>query len=148
MRIFNELIKPVFVSPHELGYKSSVYVDEFIVGQKFEECFDTVLSTVSLLQELGFVIQPIKSIFVPTQKITFLGFETGTLNMTLTLTSKNKENKRNIAEALLLKQSCSIRTLASFLGNIVSWEIYFPHFKLHPIESYIKGTLNNKKWKY
>ena len=39
-----ELLKSVFGSPHELGYESSVYVDEFIVAQKFEECFDTALS--------------------------------------------------------------------------------------------------------
>ena len=126
-----ELLKSVFGSPHELGYESSVYVDEFIVAQKFEECFDTALSTVSLLQEWGFVIHPKKSIFVPTQKITFLGFETDTLNMTLTLTSKNKENIRNTAAALPLKQSCSIRTLASFLGNIVSSFETAPNRKLY-----------------
>ena len=88
--------------------------------QTCQECFDNVLATVSLLQELGFVIHPTKSIFVPTQKITFLGFKIDTLNMTLTLISNKKENIRNIAAVLLLKQSSSIRTLASFLGNIVS----------------------------
>ena len=40
--------------------------------------------------------------------------------MTLTLTSNKKRKIRNIAAVLLLKQSCSIRTLASFLGQIVS----------------------------
>ena len=39
--------------------------------------------------------------------------------MTLTLTSNKKENIRNIAAVLLLKQCFSIRTLGSFLGNIV-----------------------------
>ena len=28
MRIFNKLVKPVFASLHELGYESSVYVDD------------------------------------------------------------------------------------------------------------------------
>ena len=90
-----------------------------------------VLSTISLLQELGFVIHPTKSIFVPTQKMTFLGFEIDTLNMTLTLTSKKKENIRNIAAALLLQQSCSIWSLASFLGNIVSSFKAVPNGKLY-----------------
>ena len=49
----------------------------------------------------------------------FLGFKIDTLNMTLTLTSNKKENIRNIAAVLLLKQCFSIRTLGSFLGNIV-----------------------------
>ena len=51
--------------------------------------------------------------------------------MTLTLTSKNKENIRNTAAALPLKQSCSIRTLASFLGNIVSSFETEPNRKLY-----------------
>ena len=70
MRIFNKLLKPVFASLHELGYDSSVYVDDSLsLAQTFQECFDNVLATISLLQELGFVIHPTKSIFVPTQKI-------------------------------------------------------------------------------
>ena len=121
MRIFNKLLKPVFASLHELGYESSVYVDDsLLLAQTFQECFDNVLATISMLPELGFVIHLTKSIFVPTQKITFLGFEIDTLNMTVTLTTNKKENIRNTTAVMLLKQSCSIRTLASFLGNIVS----------------------------
>ena len=68
---------------------------------------------------------------MPTQKIIFLGFEIDTLNMTLTLTSNKKENIRDIATVLLLKKSCSIRTLASFLGNIVSSFEAVPNGKLY-----------------
>ena len=109
-----------FVSLQELGYESSVYVDNnLLLTNTFRECSDDVLSTISLLQELRVVIHSAKSVFVTTQKITFLGFEIDTLNMTLTLTSNKKENIRNIAAVLLLKQCFSIRTLGSFLGNIV-----------------------------
>ena len=132
MQIFDKLLKPVFACLHELVYESSVYVDDsLLLTQTFQECFDNILSTISLLQELGFVIHPKKSTFVPTQKVTFLGFETDTLNMTLTLTSSKKENIRNIAAALRLKQFCSIRTLASFLGNIVSSFEAVPSGKLY-----------------
>ena len=65
-----KLLKPVFASLNELGYELSVYVDDsLLLAQTFQECFDNVLATISLLQELGFVIHPTKSIFVPTQKI-------------------------------------------------------------------------------
>ena len=131
MQIFNKLLKPVFASLHELGYESSVYVDDsLLLAQTFQECFDDVLATISMLLELAFVIRLTKSIFVPTQKITFLGFETDTLNMTLTLTSNRKENIRNTAAVMLLKQSCSIRTLANFLGNIVSFFEAVPNGKI------------------
>ena len=75
-------------------------------------------------------MHPTKSVFVPTRRITFLGFKIDTLNMTLTTTSNKKENI-NIAAALLLKQSCSIRTFASFLGNIVSSLEAVPNGKLY-----------------
>ena len=69
MQIFNKLLKPVFASLHELGYESSVYVDDsLLLAKTFQECFDNILATISLLQALGFVIHPRKSIFVPTQK--------------------------------------------------------------------------------
>ena len=97
----------------------------------FQGCFDNVLSAISLLQELGFVIHPTKSIFVPTQKMTFSDFGIDTLNMTLTLASKKKENIRNIAAALLIKQSSCIWSLASFLGNIVSSFKAVPNEKLY-----------------
>ena len=68
-QIFNKLPKPLFASLHELVHESSTYVDySLLLVQTYEECFDNVLSTRSLLQELGFVIHPRKSIFVPTQK--------------------------------------------------------------------------------
>ena len=80
--------------------------------------------------EIGFVIHQTKSIIVSTQEITFLVFEMDTLSMTLTLTPNKKDKIRNVATTLLFKQSCSIRTLASFLGNIISSFEAVPNGKL------------------
>ena len=64
MPVFNKLVKPVFASLHEIGYELSVYVDRSLfLAKTFEQCLDNELSTISLLQELGFVIHPTKSIF-------------------------------------------------------------------------------------
>ena len=72
MRVFNELLQPIFASLHELGYESSVYVnDSLLLVQPFREYFDNVPATTSLLQEFGFVIHPTKSVFVPIQKNIF-----------------------------------------------------------------------------
>ena len=54
MRIFNKLLKPVFASLNELGYESSVYVDDsLLLAQTFQEYFNNVLATISLLQYWG-----------------------------------------------------------------------------------------------
>ena len=51
--------------------------------------------------------------------------------MTLTLTSKKEKNIINTAAVILLKQPCSIRALASFLGNIASSFEAAPNGKLY-----------------
>ena len=102
-----------------------------LLAQIFQECFDNALATISLLQALGLSYTQ-EVIFVPTQTITFLGLGIDTLNTTLTtLTSNMQENIRDIAAVLLLKQSCSISTLVSFLGNIVSSFAAVPNGKLY-----------------
>ena len=51
MQIFHKLLKPVFASPDELGYGSSGYVDDsLLLAHTFQECFENVLFTISLLQ--------------------------------------------------------------------------------------------------
>ena len=55
MRVFNKLLKPVFVSLHELGQDSSSYVDDsLLLAQTFERYLNYLLSTKPLLQELEF----------------------------------------------------------------------------------------------
>ena len=50
MPVSNKLFKPVFASLHELGYESSVYVDDsLLLAQTFEEYLDNTLSRISLL---------------------------------------------------------------------------------------------------
>ena len=79
----------------------------------------------------------------------FLGFEIDTLNMALTITFKKKENIRNIAAALLLKQSCSIRTLASFLeniflsfGTVADGKLYYRNIEPQKIEEFKTSKVN------
>ena len=91
MRVFTKLLKPVFSTLRELGYESVIYVDDSLLqGDTFNECMENVLTTLNALQDLGFVIHSGKSKFIPTQKITFLGFIIDTSKMTLTLTTEKK----------------------------------------------------------
>ena len=73
MRAFTKL--PAFSYLREQGYTSVVYVDDTLLyGKTFNECMNNIFVTLECLQELGFIIHPTKSVLVPTQKITFLGF--------------------------------------------------------------------------
>ena len=57
------------------------------------------MDTLNLLRELGFVINPEKSIVIPSQKIVYLGFVISSKKMILT---KRKDEKEIKIKALVM----------------------------------------------
>ena len=93
MRIFNKIFKLPFCWLREQGFASVVYADDtLLAGETYQEFCDNVYATMSLLQSIGFTIHPIKSSFVPSQEIIFLGFVINTQHMTITLTNEKSMN--------------------------------------------------------
>jgi hypothetical protein len=63
-RKFTKLMKPVFSYLRQQGHESSPYIDDsFLVGNDYNECGSNVIDTVKLLDTLGFVPHPKKSIY-------------------------------------------------------------------------------------
>ena len=61
MRVFNKILKPPFCWLREHGFASVVYVDDtLLAGETYQECCDNINATMSLLQNLGLTIDPIK----------------------------------------------------------------------------------------
>ena len=76
----------------------------------------------SLLQNLGFTIHSIKSLFVLSQEINFLGFTINTQRKTITITNEKKLKIHEYAKKLLVGTP-TIREVGTFLGNsAVSFE--------------------------
>jgi len=59
-----------------------------------------ILDTVNLLRRLGFTIHAEKSILIPQQKITFLGFVLDSIEMTVTLTIEKKQKILELCKRL------------------------------------------------
>ena len=86
-RQFTKLLKPVFSSLRKLGHISVVYIDDtWLTSKDYNSFVNNIAETITLLDRLGFVIYPEKSILIPTQEITFLGFIFNSANMTVKLT--------------------------------------------------------------
>ena len=104
MRVFTKILKPVFATLREQGYESVIYVDDsFLLGDTFQECLDNVVATLDCLESLGFVVHPDKSMFHPTQEITFLGFIINAVDMTVRLTVEKKTKIKDLGLGLLDK---------------------------------------------
>ena len=79
---------------------------------------NNVIDTVNLFRGLGFTIHPEKLVFVPTQKITFLGFIIDSVRMTITLTEEMKEKICDNCSSSL--QSNKTRELVQTTGTLVA----------------------------
>ena len=120
-RKFTKLPKPVFSSLRQQGHISVVYIDDsWLTADNFNLCTKNVIDTIWLLDKLGFVIHPEKSVLLPTQIITFLGFVPNSILMQVALTSERVLKLRHACENLLDTLSPSIRMVAQVLGLITS----------------------------
>ena len=120
-RLFTKILKPPLTSLHKEGHIVSGYLDDLCLqGSTYEECITNVIDTIKLLEELGFVVHPLKSVLIPSQEIEILGFVINTVSMTVELTLDKKESLSNNCKALLSTPVVLIRELAQVIGKIVS----------------------------
>ena len=94
--------------------------DSFLLGYDHTACQRNVPDTVDTFHNLGFVIHPVKSVFIPTQEIEFLGFLLNSILMTIRLPPTKAAHVRTTCQNLLLKTEMTIRETAQVIGLIVS----------------------------
>lgn len=119
-RIFTKILKPVISYLRTSGIKITAYLDDiFICSYSYENIVQSLNKTSSLLKSLGFSINIKKSNFIPSHKITHLGYIWDSSSMTISL----PEEKINKIKQLCLKCSSNnntLRQLSSLLGLMVS----------------------------
>ena len=72
-RKFTKLMKPPI--PLDGRHIIGIYIDDLInIGLTFDECVKNVIVSIKRLNSLEFIIHPDKSIYLPKQETTFLGF--------------------------------------------------------------------------
>jgi len=88
-RKFTKLLKPIFSILRQQGHISVAYIDDsWLTAENFTLYVRNVIDTTTLLDKVGFIIHPEKSVLLPTQTITFLGFVLNSTLMKVTLTQK------------------------------------------------------------
>ena len=119
-RKFTKLMKPL-ISTLRLDGHTGIYIDDLInVGLTFDECVENVITSIKLLNSLGFIIHLDKSIFLPKQEITFLGFSINSLKIEITLTDTKKETLKACCIELLHKNNQTIGYVAKVIGLMAS----------------------------
>ena len=120
-RLFTKILKPVYSHIRSMGHICMGHIDDsFLLGYDYTACKRNVQDTVDAFQKLGFVINPEKSVFIPTQEIEFLGFLLNSILMTIRLPPTKAAHVRRTCQNLLLKTEMTIRETAQVIGLIVS----------------------------
>lgn len=116
-RVFTKILKPVFSDFRANGHEGFAYLDDcFVIGKSFERCQESLLFLARSLAKLGFSIHREKSVLVPTQELTFLGYVLNSVEFTVRPNpNKIAKLKIKIGGLLDLNRS-SIREAASALG--------------------------------
>lgn len=75
-RIFTKILRPPLSSLICISKVTAVaHLDDlYLQGQTYDKCIRNVIDTTVLLDKLGLVVHPEKSVFIPTQVLTILGF--------------------------------------------------------------------------
>lgn len=96
------------------------YIDDsHLQGETSAECHRNVIDTIMLLTNLGFRIYSEKSVFIPSQKLTFLGFVLDSIAMTVTPMG-DKFNGLSVCAWLLQTQMPTIKQVAEVIRILVS----------------------------
>ena len=108
-------MKPVFAMLRQMGHQASPYIDDsFLTGSSYEDCAANVVDTTKLIDKLGFVAHPEKSVFIPMQELVFLGFVLNSLTMQVRLTNEKATKLKNACQELLTEPQTTIRQVARF----------------------------------
>ena len=117
-----------------------VYIDDIILLADDPQTLVThIHKAITLLTSLGFTIHEGKSLFVPSQRVSFLGFVLDSIAMTVSMKSDKAEKVKATIGQLLRKERPPIREVASVVGLMVSC---FPGVKYAPL--YYRALENDK----
>ena len=122
-RVFTKVLKPVFASLRARGFISTAYIDDSCLqGSTFDECQRNILSSVKLMDSLGFTVHTEKSVLLPTKQIVYLGFLLCSETMMVRLTIERADELLDCCSNLIRKSRCSIRQFAKMIGKMVEAE--------------------------
>ena len=110
-------MKPAYSVLRQLGHINSPYIDDsYLQGGSYEECLANVLDTVKMFLSLAFILHPQKSVFIPTQKLVFLGFVLDSVQMKIYLTNEKVDKLKSICTKLIKAKETTIREVSRALG--------------------------------
>lgn len=121
-RVFTKTLKPAVTFLREMGVRLVAYIDDILVIANSQELArDHARGLVHLLESLGFVVHPVKTILEPSQEMEFLGLLVDARSMELKLPgSKIKKLRSEVSKLVNTQTTPSAREVSRLLGKLNS----------------------------
>ena len=104
-----------------VGHLSVVFIDDsYLQGADFNLCVKNVKDTIALLDHVGLVTHPEKSVLLPAQKLVFLGFLLDSIKMIISLTNEKAQKIKEACQKLLQSPQSTIREVARVIGMLTA----------------------------
>ena len=114
-------MKPCYAHLRCQGHIASGSIDDtYLQQQLFNDALNSLNACKSLFSSLGLLIHPEKSLHIPSQIATVLGFVINSLEMTISLTTEKKTSLLKLCHKTMQSDQIIIRDLAKLIEKLVS----------------------------
>ena len=119
--VFTKTLKPVIARLRELGVRLVIYLNDILVlGKTPQEAGDHTLALIRLLENLGFIVHPEKSLTQPTQRVEFLGMIIDSTYMELQVPGEKLKKIRTEAKKVIQSNLLPVREISRLIGKMTS----------------------------
>ena len=127
-RVFTKLLKPVLSILRQREIRLIVDLDNILLmAPSVEQVLQHAATTLNLLEGLGFTVNYLKSVLVPSQQMEFLGSLVNSLDLSLSLPRDKIRKIQSKRQDLLNTLVTTVRELSKFLGLLsLSIQAVFP----------------------
>ena len=131
-RIFTKILKPVTGFLRKMGVRIIVYLDDMLImNSTLDGARKDIMILKLILENLGFLINLEKSIFVPVQIIEFLGIIVDSTNMRFLLPDEKVAVIQKECRQLVSSQVTSLSQLSHIIGKLTSCKTAVLQAPLH-----------------
>lgn len=142
-RVFTKLMKPVVACLRREGIMVVVYLDDFLlIADSISAATAHVARSIDLLQRLGYTVNFDKSALVPSQRVTFLGYNIDSTSMLLSVPDVKRDQIKEELLSLSSRTTITRRTLSRMLGKLNAITTIVRSLRYHcaPLATWLSHT--------